>query len=289
MKILIVGSRGMLGTELAGQFNKTNEVVGFDVDELDFTDPSQCRARLHEVRPDVTLCAAALTAVDYCETHEDEAARVNGAGPGFLAAAAAEVGSFLVHYSTDYVYDGRKNEPYVEGDPPNPLSAYGRSKWLGDRNVQRLCPRHLILRTSWLFGPNGKNFIRTILGAARQGQALRVVSDQFGCPTYTRDLAVHTALLLDAECTGVYHLTNDGQCSWYDLARYTLDSAGLVDVQVMPVSSAEFPRPAPRPANSVLANARLRREAFPPMRHWQQAVQQYVTEFGAGPESRIER
>ncbi len=270
----------MLGTDLAGQFGEKDQVVGYDVDELDITDPSQCRARLHKIRPDVTLCAAALTAVDYCEAHEDEAARVNGTGPGLLAAAAAEVGSLLVHFSTDYVYDGRKVGPYVEEDPPNPLSAYGRSKLLGDRQVQRHCPRHLILRTSWLFGPNGKNFIRTILGAARQGLPLRVVSDQHGCPTYTRDLAAHTALLLNSGRTGIYHVTNDGECTWYDLARFALDCAGLHDVRITPVDTSEFPRPAPRPARSVLANARLRREGFPRMRPWQQAVHQYVAEFG---------
>ncbi len=271
----------MLGTDLIEQFGKTHDVVGFDVDGMDITDPAQCRARLLEIRPEVTICAAAMTAVDYCETHEEEANRVNGEGPGHLAAAAAEVGSFFVHYSTDYVYDGCKTAPYVEEDEPRPVSAYGRSKLMGDRNVQLRAPRHLILRTSWVFGPNGGNFIRTILAAARSGQSLRVVDDQRGCPSYTKDLAQHTAMLLDAGKTGLYHLTNDGSCTWYDLARFAIDCTGLSHVAVAPVSTAEFPRPAKRPSNSVLADARLRRDGMPPMRPWQQAVHEYVTRFGA--------
>jgi dTDP-4-dehydrorhamnose reductase len=271
----------MLGTDLVELFGKIHDVVGVDIDGLDITDPSQCRERLREIRPAVTICSAALTAVDYCETHEDEANRVNGEGPGNLAAAASEVGSFLVHYSTDYVYDGLKAIPYVEEDDPNPLSAYGRSKLLGDRNVQQHGERHLILRTSWVFGPNGKNFIRTIVGAARQGQPLRVVADQRGCPTYTRDLARHTALLLDSGRCGIYHLTNDGSCSWFNLARFALDAAGMDQVPVTPVSTAEFPRPARRPVNSILDGARLRREGIPPMRPWQEAVQHYVAGLDA--------
>lgn len=270
----------MLGTDLVELFGANHEVTGLDIDGIDITDPGQCRSRLQEIRPDVTINAAAMTAVDYCETHEAEAVRVNGEGPGNLARAACAVGSFFVHYSTDYVYDGQKPVPYVEEDEPGPLSAYGRSKLLGDRNVQSSCPRHLILRTSWVFGRNGKNFIRTILGAARQGQPLRVVADQRGCPTYTLDLAAHTALLLDAGRQGIYHLTNGGSCSWFDLACFALDAAGMSGIQVTPVSTAEFPRPARRPANSILDGARLRREGLPPMRPWQEAVRHYVAGSG---------
>jgi dTDP-4-dehydrorhamnose reductase len=211
-----------------------------------------------------------MTAVDLCETHQQEALLVNGTGPGFLAESAASVGSSVVHYSTDYIFDGRKPEPYLEEDEPNPLNVYGRSKLLGDENVRRNNSRHLILRTSWVFGPHGRNFIRTIVEAGRKGGPLRVVHDQIGSPSYT-------AMLVDAGCTGTFQLTNSGHCSWFELARRALDFSGLAKVEVVPILAAELARPAPRPSNSVLANARLAREGFAPMRPWQQAVEEYVS------------
>jgi dTDP-4-dehydrorhamnose reductase len=266
----------MLGTDLVQKFQSAHEVIGMDLAEMDITDPHQCRERLEVVRPAVTICAAAMTAVDHCETHEREALLVNGSGPGFLAASAASVGSSLVHYSTDYIFDGRKRDPYLEDDEPNPLSAYGRSKLAGDENVRRNNPKHLILRTSWVFGPHGKNFIRTILDAGRNGGPLRVVHDQIGSPSYTRDLAAHTLMMVDAGCSGTFHLTNSGHCSWFELARCALDWGGMSKVEVFPITAAELGRPAARPANSVLANARLAREGFPMMRPWQQAVEEHV-------------
>jgi dTDP-4-dehydrorhamnose reductase len=269
----------MLGTDLVRTFGTSHEVFGVDIDELDIRDLQQCNAFLRDVRPAVTICAAALTAVDYCETHEAEALNVNGEAPGHLAAAAAAVGSPIVHYSTDYVYDGRKAGPYFEDDQPNPLSAYGRSKLLGDRNVQLNNPKHLILRTSWVFGPNGKNFVRTVVAAARDRKPLRVVIDQRGRPSYTRDLSELTMQLVERGCTGLYHVTNEGSCSWFELARHALDCAGMSDADVAPVATGEYPLPAPRPSNSVLANTRLLREGVAPLRHWREAVAEYVRDF----------
>jgi len=276
MKILIVGNLGMLGTDLMKQASLHHEVLGVDRQELDITDPAQCLEFLSDFRPGAVINAAALTRVDYCETHEEEALLVNGHGAGNLAEAASFVSALLVHYSTDYVFDGLKSDAYVEEDPPNPSSAYGRSKLCGEELVQSHGRDHLILRTAWLFGQNGANFIRTILDAAQKGQPLRVVNDQKGSPTYSRDLAACTLRLIEARCRGTYHLTNSGSCTWYQLAVCAVAWAGLKDVRVTPVSTAEFPRPAPRPANSVLANARLEREGFPLMRPWQEAAREYV-------------
>lgn len=276
MKILIVGHLGMLGTDLMKETGSRHEVCGVDRQELDIVDREQCLELLGNFRPDSVINAAALTQVDYCETHEEEAFLINGYGAGNLAEAAASVGALLVHYSTDYIFDGQKAGPYLEEDAPKPRSAYGRSKLRSEELVRSNGKDHLILRTAWLFGQNGVNFIRTILGAAKQGQPLRVVNDQKGSPTYSRDLAAHTIRMIEAGCRGTYHLTNSGSCTWYQLAASAVEWAGLKDVQVLPVTTAEFPRPAPRPANSVLANARLKREAFPPMRPWQAAAREYV-------------
>lgn len=276
MKILVVGSKGMLGTDLVATLGSAYETTASDLPEFDITQPGQCHAKLKAFRPDVVVNAAAYTQVDACESREKEAFEVNGHGAGNLAAAAAAIGALLVHYSTDYVFDGRKQGPYVEEDTPDPQSAYGRSKLLGETLIRRNCPEHLILRTSWLFGKNGNNFIRTILGAARKGNPLRVVNDQKGSPTYSADLAAHTRTMIAAGCRGTYHVTNSGSCTWYDLASNALAWAGMENVPITPVSTSEFPRPAPRPANSVLSNARLERDGLPAMRPWQSAAKEYV-------------
>jgi dTDP-4-dehydrorhamnose reductase len=279
MKILIVGNHGMLGTDLMEIFGSAYDTAGIDRPDYDITKPEQCAAAAKDFRPQIIVNAAAFTQVDACESREEEAMLVNGYGAGYLATAAASEGALLIHYSTDYVFDGRKQGAYIEEDTPNPQSAYGKSKLLGELLVQQNCPDHLILRTSWLFGKNGNNFIRTIVGAAKNGKPLRVVDDQKGSPTYSRDLAAHTRTMIEAGCRSIYHVTNSGSCTWYDLASKTLLWAGMEKVQITPVSSAEFPRPARRPANSVLANARLQREGIAPMRPWQSAAREYVEQY----------
>jgi dTDP-4-dehydrorhamnose reductase len=276
MKILIIGCRGMLGTDLLESLSRAHDVTGYDLPDLDITRLEQCLAALKILRPDVVINAAAYTRVDDCESHEQEAFQINGHGAGNLAGAAASVNALLVHYSTDYIFDGLKEEPYLESDSPNPKSVYGRSKLLGEDLVRQNCSNHLILRTSWLFGGNGPNFIRTIVGMARKGLPLRVVNDQKGSPTYSKDLAAHTLKMLDAGCRSTYHLTNSGSCTWFELASKAVEWAGIAGVSIAPVSTSEFPRPAPRPANSVLANARLLKNRLPPMRSWQEAAQEYI-------------
>ncbi len=276
MKILIVGYRGMLGTDLMSTFGPMHDVTGYDLPEIDITQPEHCLARMKELRPDVVINSAALTRVDDCESHEKEAFLVNGQGAGNLAKAAAAVNSLIVHYSTDYIFDGLQKEAYVESDAPNPRSVYGKSKLLGEELIRKNCTNHLILRTSWLFGANGPNFLRTIVGMARKGTPLRVVNDQKGSPTYSKDLAAHTLKLIEAGCRSTYHLTNSGSCTWFELASKAVEWAGIKDVPVVPVSTLEYPRPAPRPANSILANARLRQEGLPRMRSWQEAAREYI-------------
>ena len=276
MKAMIAGCKGMLGTELMEAFRPGFDVVGVDRPEIDIGIPEQCLSKANHIRPDVIINAAAFTQVDGCETHQEEAFRVNGQGAGNLARAASETGSYFVHYSTDYVFDGLKEDAYLEEDAPNPRSVYGKSKLLGEELIHRHCPNHLILRTSWLFGQNGPNFIRTILDAAQNGTPLRVVNDQRGSPTYSKDLASHTVRLVEKRCRSTYHVTNGGSCTWFELASRALEWAGIRDVPMTPVSTSEFLRPAPRPANSVLANARLEREGFPPMRSWEEAAREYV-------------
>lgn len=268
----------MLGTDLMRVFGNSNALWGLDIDELDITDAASCLERIRALRPDVIVNAAALTAVDYCESHAEEAFRVNGLGAGNLAAAAASAGALLVHYSTDYVFDGLKEGPYTEDDSPAPRSVYGKSKLRGEELIRETCPDHLILRTAWLFGRNGNNFIRTILCAAREGRPLRVVDDQRGSPTYTRDLADRTASMIEAGCRGTFHVTNGGRCTWYELAVRVVEWEAIGGVAITPVTTGEYPRPAPRPANSVLASARLEEAGLPPLRPWQEAVRDYLRE-----------
>ena len=276
MRVLIVGSLGMLGSDLMNAFGANHEVIGLDLPQLDITNADQCRTLPGTCKPDVIVNAAAFTDVDGCEHDEKRALRVNGYGAGNLASAASEAGALFIHYSTDYVFDGTKAGAYIESDPTAPLSAYGRSKLLAEELIPCCCQNYLILRTSWLFGRNGKNFIRTILSAALSGRPLRVVNDQRGSPTYTQDLAIQTARMVEAGCRGIYHVTNSGSCTWYQLAAGSVEWAKIEDVAVSPISTAEFPRPAPRPANSVLANARLEREGLPLMRPWPIAVREYI-------------
>ncbi len=279
MKVLIVGCLGMLGTDLMDTFSPLHGVIGLDRPEMDISHLDECLAAVKELQPDVIINAAAFARVDDCETHEKEAFGVNGHGAGNLSKAAASTGSLFVHFSTDYVFDGAKREAYLEEDAPNPQSVYGKSKLWGENLVRGNCQNHLILRTSWLFGPNGANFIRTIIETAEKGTPLRVVNDQRGSPTYSKDLAAQTLKMISAGCRFTYHVTNSGFCTWYDLAARVVEWAGIEGVSITPVSTSEFPRPAPRPANSTLANARLKQEGLPLLRPWQAAAREYVKNY----------
>jgi dTDP-4-dehydrorhamnose reductase len=279
MKILITGSLGMLGTDLMSEFSLAGEVRGVDLGEVDIAQLSHCYRIIEIFKPDVVINAAGFTRVDDCETNEQKAYAVNAEGPGNLAKAAAAAGALLVHYGTDYIFDGFNKGAYLEEDAPNPQSVYGKSKLLGEELIRKNCPEHLILRTSWLFGRNGVNFIKTIVNAAKINNSLRVVNDQRGSPSYSKDIASHTMLMIKAGCRSTYHLTNSGSCTWYELACRALEWAGIKEIEIAPVTTGEFPRPASRPSNSVLANAHLQRDGLPLMRPWQTAAREYVEQY----------
>jgi len=278
-RVLVTGARGMLGTDLCALLADSGwEVVVADIAEFDITDRAQSLQFITHHSPGVLINCAAYTAVDQAETERDLAFRVNRDGAENLAIAAAQTGAFFVHLSTDYVFDGTKPGPYLEDDPPNPVSVYGASKLAAEEAVRSGLAEHCIVRTAWLYGIHGKSFPRTILAIAQQGKPLRVVNDQRGCPTYTVHLARALAAIAEQPRYGTYHAVNSGTCTWYDLARAALQEAGI-SIEITPCATSEFPRPAPRPANSVLDTSKLSttfRIQLPP---WQQGVAEFVARW----------
>jgi len=258
----------MLGRDVMAA---ADDAVGFTRRELDVTDPPAVDRAFREVQPDAVVNCAAYTGVDQAESDEATATEVNGDGAGNVAAAAAAVGAFVVQPSTDYVFDGGKREPYIETDATGPRSAYGRSKLAGEWTVAESNPRHAIVRTSWLFGLHGKNFVDTML---RLDGTVKVVDDQVGCPTYTAHLAEALVDLAGGRITGVVHAAGSGQCSWYEFAREIFARAER-DVQVVPCTTEEFPRPAPRPRYSVLRSAVPDAPTLP---HWHDGLEAYLME-----------
>jgi len=266
----------MLGSEVVTALSATTDVVAADVAEFDLTDAAAVREAVRAAAVDAVINCAAWTDVDGAEAHRAEAFAVNAAGAGNVARAAAEAGAWLLHVSTDYVFDGSKRGPYDESDQPHATNAYGESKLAGEREVAAAGGRALVTRTAWLYGRGGRNFVDTVLARARRGEALRIVSDQVGPPTSARDLAVVIAELVPTGATGVVHATNSGSCSWYEFGRRALELAGLGGVPVQAVASSEFPRPAARPANSVLRLDRLVSLIGWLPRPWDEALRDYV-------------
>ncbi len=276
MRALVTGAGGMLGRALVAALRRDGQsVVGLDRASLDITDRAAVSATVREIAPTVIFNCAAYTKVDQAESEPDAAFAVNAAGPLRLAEAAAERGALLVHLSTDYVFDGYHPEPNPEWLAVAPLSVYGRSKALGERWLAARCPHHLIVRTQWLFGVGGPNFIDTILRLAAERSVLSVVSDQHGCPTYVPDLADGLLRLVEAGAGGIVHLTNQGRTTWHGLASYVLRRTGN-PATVRAVSTADFPRPAARPPNGVLAPMGLRALGLPLLRPWEEAVDAYL-------------
>lgn len=275
MKILLTGSAGQLGRELVRSLACLGEVVACDRRALDLGDADALRSVLRATKPSVVVNAAGYTAVDRAESEPAAAEAVNGLAPGILAEEAKRCGALLVHYSTDYVFDGAKGAPYTEDDAPAPLSAYGRSKLAGERAIAAVAGRHLILRTGWVFGLHGANFMKTILRLARERDELRVVADQCGAPTWTRHLADATALLLarrDA-AEGLFHVAAAGEATWHGYAEAivaTAAAAGLIEraPHVLPIATADYPLPARRPADSRLDCRRLARDCGIALPDW---------------------
>jgi len=273
MKILVTGANGQLGREIARQGSE-HELVLTDFDTLDITNGTAVMDYFREVQPEVVIHCAAYTNVDGAEVDLDGAFRVNVVGAQNIAAGCLETGARMVYVSTDYVFDGQKSEAYRESDPINPQSVYGHTKYQGEEIVRQILGRHYIVRTAWLYG-DGNNFVRTMLKLAETKDTLRVVHDQVGTPTSTVDLARVIFKLLASYAYGTYHATCQGQCSWYEFACEIFRSVGK-DIKVIPVTTAEFPRPAKRPMHSVLDNYMLRMTIGDPMRCWQDALGEYV-------------
>lgn len=280
MRILVTGADGQLGTELVRSLAAQGEVVPSTLADLDVTEAA-CAGRVAALAPDWVVHAAAATDVDRCEREPDWAMAVNAEGTRRVAEGCRQAGAGLVYLSTDYVFDGRTNIPYVESDAPSPLNTYGRSKLEGERAVQAVAPHGAIVRTAWLYGIHGKNFVKTILARAAAGTPLRVVDDQVGSPTYASDLAEAIALLLSRRLTGTFHVTNAGACSWYEFTQAILRLGGFAAGVVRRMTSEELSRPARRPAYSVLANAAWREAGLPPLRPWPEALAAMLTALRA--------
>jgi len=282
MKIVLTGGHGQLARDCALILDRKYEVVSLGSSELDITDSDQVRDRIRDLAPDVLLNCAAYTKVDNSEIEKDIAWQVNAVGPENLAAAMKENGGLLIHLSTDYVFDGRKKYPlgYSEADIPSPLSYYGKSKLAGEQAVCKLTDRHLIIRTAWLYGMYGANFLKTMLRLAvrRPGKALQVVNDQFGSFTWTYRLALQIERLIEAEVVGTYHATAEGYASWFEGALLFLKQMN-VPHNISPCSTDQYPTPAPRPINSILENRRLQKESLCLMQPWDEDIRRFVEIF----------
>lgn len=279
MKILILGSRGMLGHSLLRSFqDASHEIIGAGHADLDITDAEATLGFVKSVRPRLVVLAAAYTRVDDCEANRELAFAVNAEGPGNVASACKQVKARLFFISTDYVFNGKKNDPYTEEDAPDPSNAYGASKLAGEKNIRDSWDDYLIVRSSWLYGFHGKNFVEAILAKSQSVSELKVVDDQIGAPTYTKDLAAAIAALADKEVGGILNVTNTESCSWYEFAKKILELNEITGVRVHPISSAQFNAPARRPANSRLAHNRFKEVTGLPLRPWQQALAEYLQE-----------
>ena len=280
MRVMVTGSRGMLGRALCRRLDAEHAVIEAHRGWFDVTDESSTRKAIASERPDVVVHAAAYTRVDDCETHREAAFAVNAAGTRHVALGCLDCGAWMLYVSTDYVYDGEKGRPYVEEDPTAPLGVYGASKLEGERELARLGIPHMVVRTSWLFGPGGSNFVRTVYGALSLGRPLKVVDDQVGSPTYTVDLADAVARLLAVQGRGVVHVANAGACSWFQLARAVLEATGRTDVPLTPISSRDLGRPARRPRYSVLDTGRYTSLTGHRLRPWRDALREYLEAEG---------
>jgi dTDP-4-dehydrorhamnose reductase len=281
VKVLVTGAHGQVGRELVAAFGD-HDVTALGHQELDVADRESVLAAVTALHPDAVVHAAAWTDVDGCESDEDRALRVNALGTRHVGEAARRVDAHLCAISTDYVFDGTKPDPYVEWDTPNPQSAYGRSKLAGELELLA-APDATVVRTSWVCGANGHNMVKTILRLAAQHDTLRFVDDQRGHPTLARDLAGAVHRLVVERRPGCFHVTNQGAVSWFEFARSVLEASGQDPARVEPIATADLdpPRPAPRPANSVLENAALRLSGLPLLRDYREPLQELVRDLTA--------
>jgi len=275
LKIVVTGANGQLGKELSQWSNVSADIIGLSRDILEIKSLSACRQIFSLHSPDIVIHCAAYTAVDQAESESDEAFRVNAVGTRNVAIAAREIGAKLCYISTDYVFDGFGVTPYHEYDITNPKTVYGMSKLAGERLVQTLHDRYYIVRTSWVYGKFGNNFVNTMLKLAEEKSELKVVSDQLGSPTYTYDLAEFLIELVQTDYFGIYHASNTGVCSWFDFAKAIFEESGHKTI-VTACSTEEFPRPAPRPAYSVMEHSGIRINGLKLLRPWREALNHYL-------------
>ncbi|MCL1925712.1 MAG: dTDP-4-dehydrorhamnose reductase [Syntrophorhabdaceae bacterium] len=282
-RVLITGAQGLLGKDIAKVFRG----AGFDVretdrEELDVTNLTACREAVSSMRPVIVIHCAAYTAVDRAESEEMAAFKLNEDGTRNIATACLESGALVVTFGTDYVFDGTLGRPYREDDPVCPLSVYGRSKLAAEEALLESGCEHLLIRAQWLYGTGGKNFIDTILGKAGKGDTLKVASDQTGCPTFTRDLAAAVLLLTKADARGTVHFSNEGETSWFELARFVIGKNRLAGATLLPAATRDLPYPAPRPAYSVLDKGKYRNITGNSPRPWDEAVLEFLSVISAG-------
>jgi dTDP-4-dehydrorhamnose reductase len=276
-KFLLLGANGQVGTELRRSFADAGEVIACDRARADLSHPEKLRALVRDIRPDVILNAAAYTAVDRAESEPDLAMLINGTAPRVLAEEAAKTGALLVHYSTDYVFDGTKDGAWIETDATHPLSVYGKTKLAGEQGIQETAAKYLIFRTSWVFGPYGQNFLRTMLRLGKEKPQLRIVDDQIGAPTSSSAIANATRAVLKGAAdipSGIYHMSCAGQTSWYGFARAIFTQAATPEI--IPITTEEYPTPARRPRNSVLSNQKLKTTFRVELPSWEEALQRVL-------------
>ncbi|MGZ9583853.1 dTDP-4-dehydrorhamnose reductase [Paenibacillus marinisediminis] len=278
-RVLVTGAQGQLGLDMVQALEaKGYAVIACSRKEMDVTDMDEVMEVMDRERPAAVIHASAYTKVDLAETERDEVYRVNVYGTRNVAVASQQIGAKMVYVSTDYVFDGRTGKAYDEFARPHPINVYGRSKWEGEQMVRQFQLRSFIVRTSWLFSKNGDNFVKTMLKQGKEQRELKVVHDQVGSPTYTADLAAAIIRLLGTDRYGTYHITNQGVCSWHELACAIMEEAGF-NVMVRSVPTSQFPRPARRPAYSALEGRALRLNGFPALRHWREALADCMSEL----------
>jgi len=282
MKIMITGAKGQLGADCDRLLRKRHEVMALARDEMDITNVPDVDTRIKQFLPDVIINCAAYTQVDKCETEKDDAWKVNVAGAENLAECTEKYGSRLIHVSTDYVFDGRKNvpEPYVETDETNPVSYYGKTKLAGEKAIKSATDRFIIVRTAWLYGISGHNFLKTMLKLSYRSSDnnIKVVNDQFGSPTWTHRLALQIERLIETNYRGIFHATAEGFCTWYELADYFLKKMD-VPYTMTPCTTLEYPTQAARPMNSILENRNLKDKGMNIMAHWETDIDEFVLNF----------
>lgn len=296
MKILLLGHKGMLGSDLLIKLSSEHDVIGMDKEEIDIVSADECKNAIKDTAPDIVINAAAYTNVDACETAKKECFAVNAEAVKNIAESCRAKNIHMIHFSTDYVFDGTATQPYKEEDQCNPINMYGESKLAGEHYLRNLSDNYLLIRSSWLFGPHGNNFVKTVLEKARakdfidntmargktranSPSTLAVVDDQCGSPTYTKDLVLAVSLLIEKKARGLFHVTNRGSCSWHQFAVKILKESGFEKIFVEPMKSADLKRPAMRPKYSVLSTQKFIHLTGKVTQPWQLALQDYLKSY----------